>query len=222
MATPKGAVPNSFHTYNRWDVISAFHKELRRGDVEQATYWLEVMLSGGGTDSNGKSRVRFYVMDYLFRACGEELAPSHPSAIACFDYIAKCMSYPDGIRVYHLYYAVSKFCAAKKWWFDEEGKDLRKLWAKHAKALHENKFREIPDYAHDKHTSRGAMLLQSNPQKMDRRWEGTWAGMVWRSKAAELAENDGVDSLDGYTWDEIWNVVPKELEFWEWMEKDVC
>lgn len=49
--------------YDRYEVISAFHKELRRGDTEKAYYWGTVLADGGS---------KKYPLQYMFKVATEE------------------------------------------------------------------------------------------------------------------------------------------------------
>jgi hypothetical protein len=210
MAT--GGIPNTFLKYSRWDVISAFHKELRRGDIEQATYWLQVMIDGGAPFP--------YIANYLWQVASEELALDEETRDVV-NYIAWCRNFSGHIFPYHLYYATALFCKAKKWWEDDLASELRQLWAKHAKAMKDQSFQDIPEYAHDKHTAKGKKLVAAG--EADRRWEGSWAGMVFRREAWMIAQKTGRDIKD-IAWDEVWGSPEgkKNLAFWEFMEANVC
>src|SRR5690606_5957362 len=102
--------PTSMLGRSRWDVVSAFHKELRRGDFEQATYWMQVMLEAHTPVS--------YIITYLWRIASEELAPDQLEVV---NYLAHLRANDTEIYPYHLYYAVLLFCRAKKWWEDDDG-----------------------------------------------------------------------------------------------------
>lgn len=218
----KSAIPPKFHHYSRWDVISAFHKELRRGDYENASYWLQVMISGGAPTG--------YLVTYLWQIASEELAPSEMDVV---NYLAHLRANISNLFPYHLYYAVLKFCRAKKWWEDADGKLAREMWAKHALNIEAGKFRDIPHYAHDKHTARGRALLARG--EADRRWEGTWTGMVFRSEAHDLLEQERQEAeargeqpnrtrIDEVTWNEVWGrpEAKGQLEFWDQNGDKVC
>lgn len=223
VATGKGGIPTAFLKYNRWDVISAFHKELRRGDIEKATYWLEVMTKGGAPDT--------YILSYLWHIGPEELSLHETELMT---WLGAVRSNVDKVSAYFKYYAVIRFCQAKKWWQCEDSKRARELWAKNQKELYDAErgtatYRDFPAYVHDKHTSKGQHALKNGTA--DQRLEGSWAGMVWRAEAQAILDTERMDAeardekpvrkeLIDVTWDEVWSQ-PKakgQLEFWTWME----
>jgi hypothetical protein len=205
MAT-KG-IPMTFLKYSRWDVVSSLHKEIRRGDYERASYWLVVMMRGGSPTA--------YIAGYFFQIVYEELAPSEVEAMLFAGMLRENL---DKVNPYHLLYGLFLLCKGKKWWECPDGRMIREMWAKHALTVDAEKYREIPHYAHDKHTSKGKRLIAEGTA--DRRWEGTWAGMVYRAEAQKQAEADGM-TLDEMSWDAVWNRLGN-LNFWENAGAKIC
>ena len=203
----KGGLPETVCGYSRYEVVSAFHKELRKGDVKKATYWLQVMLSGGVG--------AWYIANYLWWIHAEELAMEEVHG-DFGTYLAALNQHGSKADPYQLYYAVIRFCKAKKWWECEESTKMRLLWAKYAKILKENNEEEkleIPYYAHDRHTAKGKALMKAG--KADLRYSGTWMGMIWRRKAMEQFGRIDVP------WEDVkWE--DGELEFWQYMEDNIC
>jgi len=206
-AKARDGLPVKLCGYDRWEAVSSFHKELRRGDKEQATYWLQVLLDGGMGES--------YVANYLWWISGEELAISEVHGNFGI-YLGMLNTHGKKADPYQLYYAVMEFCDARKWWEDDESILMRDLWAKNAKAIKEKDTEEmllIPDYALDGHTRKGKALMKDG--KADLRYSGCWQGMIWRQKAMEQFGTILIP------WEDVkWE--PGELEEWEYMEKNIC
>ena len=161
--------------YNKFEVISSFHKELRRGDFEQASYWIEVLIQGKASGA--------YLSGYIASIIGEELC-------LCDTTIAlKIKSYLNYKKMctYSLIAAVHLFCESKKWWFCEQCATRRLIQRRNVKEIMSDKKREIPNYAHDIHTRLGKMLWEKG--SADKRWSGTWEGMFWRRKCVEQGKD---------------------------------
>lgn len=205
----KGGLPQTFFHLDRWSVISSFHKELRRGDLDQALYWLQFMRDGGAPNA--------YLVRYLWEICAEELAVTELDVV---NYIANCRAQLDRLNDYHFYQMVTLFVQAKKWWECEVSTKMRELRFQHVQTIREaKKYREVPHYAHDKHTTTGKKLVAEG--KADRRWEGTWTGMFWRRRAFVLAQEKGV-SIDTITWADVWDADPAFYQLSEHVEAKVC
>lgn len=203
----KSALPGSVCGYSRYEAVSSFHKELRRGDVEKATYWLETLITGGAPS--------WYIANYLYWISAEELAIEEVHG-GFGTYLANLNTHGTKADPYQLYYATMRFCKAKKWWEDEESILMRKLWAENVRVLKQkekDKMLDVPLYAHDRHTSKGKTLMQKG--EADLRYSGMWQGMIWRQKAFEQHGTIDVE------WDEVtWE--KDEYDFWVWMENEIC
>lgn len=203
----KGGLPGSVCGYSRYEAVSAFHKELRRGDMQKATYWLSVLMEGGCPS--------WYIANYLYWISAEELAMEEVHGDFGI-YLANLNTHGTKADPYQLYYAVMRFCKAKKWWEDEHSIYMRRLWAENVRVLkqkEEDKMLDIPRYAHDRHTSKGKSLVTKG--EADLRYAGQWQGMIWREKAFEQHGTIDVE-WDAVTWGE------GELDFWTWMENHIC
>lgn len=194
--------PKMKFNLDRYEVISAFHKELRRGDVEKAWYWLEVMIqSNFGV---------WYINNYLLNIIGEEICCCDPQFIvglkAYFNPSNK--NYDD----YLLYAGVDIFCNSKKFWECERCWQRKVYEARYKKNIQEGKkpLYEIPFYALDKHTLRGKQI---SDEKKDKRFSGTWESMYFRRKCIE----QGFD-LNSIKWNQV-KLDEEELKFFRELDK---
>jgi len=192
--------------YDRWEAVSSFHKELRRGSTQKATYWLQVLLEGG--------MPAWYVANYLWWIHGEELSMKEVHGDFGI-YLAVLNTHGKKADPYQLYYAVIRFCKAEKWWEDEASVEMRLFWAKNAEALKKDRkhLHDVPEYAYDSHTRVGKQRMKDGTA--DLRYSGTWMGMMWRAKAYAQFKTIDVE-WDTVAWEE------GELEHWQMMEKEVC
>ena len=88
--------------YNVFIAISAFHKELRRGDTEAAHYWAAVVVAHRG---------RHGIINYLRNIIFEETRD-----INLLAYILKLSTYGKSISAKDMFNAVARFAAAPKKW----------------------------------------------------------------------------------------------------------
>ncbi len=88
--------------YNKYETISAFHKELRRGDFEKAWFW--------GMIASAQRRIRG-VMQYLLNIVYEE---TRDHELASF--LIKARSSDRYHNLKDMTKAIAWFCAAKKKW----------------------------------------------------------------------------------------------------------
>ena len=88
--------------YNRFEVVSAFHKELRRGDFEKAWFWGLMLANFRGTHG---------VFHYLLNIVYEETRDHELAA-----YLLKVRNDPRQRTIEKLSQAISWFCASKKKW----------------------------------------------------------------------------------------------------------
>lgn len=115
--------------YNAFEAVSAFHKELRRGDVEQALYWAMVMIP-----HRGKHGVMNYMRNIIFEET-RDLQLAH--------YIFNMSSYGKSIPLLNMQRAVIRFCRAPKKWdlpwrmeiFLDEQRGYRELIKKYTAAV---------------------------------------------------------------------------------------
>lgn len=90
------------HRYNPFEAISAFHKELRRGDFKHAWFWALVITTKRSIPGTFK-----YMLNIIY-----EETRDHDLA----NYLLDCLGSPRMQTFTSLSRAVSWFCAAKKKW----------------------------------------------------------------------------------------------------------
>jgi len=89
--------------YNPWETVSAFHKELRRGDFERAWFWGLILSAKRGMDG---------IIKYLLNIIYEETR-DHDLAEHLIQTIRKGR---DGITLSDMARCIGWFCKAKKKW----------------------------------------------------------------------------------------------------------
>lgn len=180
--------------FDRYEVISAFHKSMRKGDVLQSWYWLQIMIDSGNTFGV------YYINNYILGIIAEELC------ICDIDVVAGLKSYlnPMAKKIddYMLYAAVDIFCSLPKFWECERCWERKVNHAKNISNIREGKksLYDIPYYAFDRHTLKGSKLPEN---KIDWRYSGTWIGMLWRRKCVEQGKD-----INTTAWNEV--VLDKE------------
>jgi len=113
--------------YNAFEAVSAMHKELRRGDVEQALYWAMVMIP-----HRGKHGVINYMRNIIFEETRD---------LALANYIFAMSSYGQSVTLLNMQRAIVRFCHAPKKWqlphrlpiFINEQRGYKKLVAKYGR-----------------------------------------------------------------------------------------
>ena len=88
--------------YNAFEAVSSFHKELRRGDVDQALYWATIVVAHRG---------RHGVINYMRNIIFEETRD-----LALANYVFAMSSYGKSVSQLHMQRAVIRFCRAPKKW----------------------------------------------------------------------------------------------------------
>lgn len=117
--------------YNIYEVCSAFHKELRRGDLNNAWYWAQILIT-----MRGMSGIIRYMVNITY-----EETRNHLLAKALLD----CFEHPKEITIKDCFKFISWFCDSKKKW------DLGR-WRYHHFFFHEmlgGYFRLINDFGQD-------------------------------------------------------------------------
>lgn len=179
--------------YDQFEVVSALRKTIKLGDVEQAIYWLNVLLENGLAKKAARN---------LWIMAAEDI--DEPMvvlrAFAVFQMVNK-VGETD-----HLFFLVSAMCsapdrdlaepksvaaqlvelahamtAARKWWETHEGREVDRLWSKAIGDLKDpGRRRPIPDVALDQHTRRGKQLARQGawgkPGQLRDELSGTDAG----------------------------------------------
>lgn len=188
--------------YDKYEVISSFHKELRRKDKAKATWWLQVMLDCGES--------AWYLSNYIAGAINEELCLCDGMGVIG---IKSTLNYKT-LDEYGLYMATMKFVDYKKWWECDYCSQLRDLWGENLKIIRNDKpssFEKIPEYAIDRHTRQGKSKIESGAP-VDRRWEGSWLGMWFRRNAFLKAKKEGCDIDDFKKLSDV--LSQEEIKYW--------
>jgi len=139
-----GNVPRTVNGHNLFEVVSGLQKAIRRGQVDDALYWATDM------DLSGFSG---YLWRRLFIIACEDIGLANPDAItqvnALFNaYHAQKPSKNQGPKRLMLAQAVIVLATSPKSRLVDDAMVVH-YWD------HENQYREVPDYALDKHTSKG-------------------------------------------------------------------
>jgi replication-associated recombination protein RarA len=168
--------------YDFYEVISAFRKEIKLGRVEDAIYWLTVILTH--SESGAKTAAK-----QLWVVAAEDIDDDIVvlRAFAVYQMAGK-VSETD-----HLYHLTAKMCRANKWFETAEGVSVDYLWSKATGDI-KNHPKQIPSYALDEHTSIGARAKKQGKQ-IDNRFSGHDYG---RQQTKWMYDRDGKISPDEY------------------------
>lgn len=180
--------------YDRYEVISAWIKEMRRGDAEGSVYWARIMLEAGDL-GRGNAEVG-YMCKRLQIFATEDLCPMEDWAVSYASGMSKCAH-----ETHAVLWFTFRMALAKKWWETEPGLFLRSLTVKLKSEIHSwsrgkvfdwptgrwreakpeevSKKRPIPSYAVDIHCWRGKELNRKQ-LPMDERWSGNGVGIAER------------------------------------------
>lgn len=181
----QGYTPPPLGPYEYHEVLSALRKEIKLDRPEQAIYWLNVLLTYGGSPAPKSAAKQLWIMS------AEDIDDQAVVMRAFAVYqMSTVVSEAD-----NLYFLVFQMCRARKWWEHHDGREVDRLWAK---AIGDLKVAErnlpIPGYALDRHTRRGWAIFKQSGQ-FDDRFSGTDLG---RTKTCYLLDRDGRISPDGY------------------------
>lgn len=88
--------------FNAFEVVSAFHKELRRGDTEKAIYWATMLIA-----HRGKHGIVTYMRNILFEETRD---------LNLARYILKISSFGKSVDILDVQRGVRRFCEAPKKW----------------------------------------------------------------------------------------------------------
>lgn len=168
--------------YNYYEVISALRKEIKLGRVEDAIYWLHVLLTYNESGAKIAAK-QLWIMaaEDVF----DELVVLRAHAV--YQMTAK-VGETD-----HLYFLVARMCRAEKWWESCIGSEVDYLWAKASGDIKQHP-KPIPSYALDEHTSKGALAKKAGKQ-IDNRFSGHDYG---RQQTKYIYDRDGTLSPDEY------------------------
>ena len=154
--------------YRKDEVVSAWIKEMRIGNIENAFYWTRVILK----DLNlGLRYVLRRLAIFAFEdAWGAEPAMYVAAAIECAGATRSKWS-PEGDGNIPLV-LVEYMCRCKKFWEVEEGRRREAMYGKTREEFKDGEPREIPSYALDIHTREG----RRRGEDADCRFSGNYAG----------------------------------------------
>ena len=174
--------------YDAFEVRSAFIKSIRLGKVEDAIYWLEVMLIGGAKPKNIAKRMMVDSQE-----AGLGISPAVYS-----ETVYNILKNTDDGAIDALFQLTVYLCNCKKWWEDEIMREYVRKWISIRHDVEKVSKRQlparpIPKYAIDIHTRRGK-IQQSMGESIDDRFSGTIEGqfkmMKLYEKNGRLDEND--------------------------------
>ena len=154
--------------YRKDEVVSAWIKEMRIGNIENAFYWTRVILK----DLNlGLGYILRRLAIFAFEdAYGPEPAMFVAAAIACAN-ATRSKWRPEGDGNIPLV-LVEYMCRCPKFWEVEEGRQREALFKKTREEFKNSPPREIPSYALDVHTKAGRRMRD----EADCRFSGNFAG----------------------------------------------
>jgi replication-associated recombination protein RarA len=166
--------------YDEKELISAWIKEMRLGNVENAFYWLNVLLEGGCNQWYIAKRLAIFAVEDCF----------DPQSIilgaAIFNGIAG-----KGFDSNALWQGTYWMCKAPKFWESEEGRveyeaTCWKVMDEYEKGVR----REMSSYALDFHTKTGHELRKAG-KSVDTRYSGNrWGRQFMCKQFAELGRLD--------------------------------
>lgn len=180
--------------FDRYEVISAWIKEMRRGSTEDAVYWARIMLEAGDL-GRGNAEVNYMVKRLQIFAT-EDLCPMEDWAVSYAAGMSKCAH-----ETHAVLWFTYRLTLAKKWWETEHGLNIRTMtvvlkseihsWCRNqvfdwtagrwrpVKEGEQQKKRPVPPYAVDIHTWRGKRLVERK-EACDERWSGNGVGIAER------------------------------------------
>jgi hypothetical protein len=170
--------PIKYGPYDGLEVISAMRKSIKLGDVEQAIYWLNVVLEFAGPSAQAT------VAKQLWIVAAEDVDDPMVvvRAFAVMQNVGR-VSETD-----HLVFLAAQMCRAPKWWETPEGREVDRLWSKAVGDLKDpGRQRPMPVWGLDRHT-RGGWERRRHGLVMDDRFSGTDRG---RAKTSYLFQRDG-------------------------------
>lgn len=169
-----------FGPYPFYEVLTTLRKEIKLGHVEEAVYWANVIL----TFRDGK-KGQETLAKQLWIMSAEDMYGTEV-ALRCFIFLQTAGKVAETDQALYL---VAWMCKAPKWWESEEGRAVDIAWAKAIGDLKDPATqRPIPEYALDRHCSRGWANFKRTGEFEDR-YSGTDLG---RQKTVFLFLRDGV------------------------------
>ncbi len=140
--------------YEKDQVVSAWIKEMRLGNVEDALYWTEVILEE--LKLGHKYLMRRLAIFAFEDAMDSDFVQYVAAGLACCP-VTRSRYAPEGDA--NIGYAlVEAACRASKFWETQEGRDRERAWAKVERDLQNGVRKGIPTYGRDMHTQAGRAL----------------------------------------------------------------
>lgn len=163
MAEKKEGKPKyDYGEYSRDEVISAFIKEMRLGDFDAASYWLNVMFTAKETHWYIAKRLVIFAAEDAFDPQALQIAGALASVVTA-----------RMVDENWLWQTTYWMCKARKFWECSEGRDdFERTGCAAWEALKNGYHRKIPEYAIDSHTKRG------REDGIDERFSGTYTGRM--------------------------------------------
>ena len=173
--------------YDYYETISALRKCIKLGNVEDSIYWTHVVLTCH------KSGARIVAKQLWIMACEDIFDEAVVLRAFAVYQMAGKVDETD-----HIFFLVARMARAKKWWEEPLGVEVDYLWAKATGDL-KNRPKEIPPFALDLHTAKGA-IAKKRGLAFDDRFSGTDAG---RQQTKYMYDRDGFISPDSYLDDQF-------------------
>lgn len=164
--------------YDGFEVVSALRKSIKLGDVEQAIYWLHVVLEHGGNGAQATAARQLWIV----------AAEDVDDPVVVLRSAAVLQMVGKVAETDHLFFLAAQMCRARKWWSTPEGRETERAWSRAVGDLRDpERRRPIPVWALDRHT-RGGWERERAGIGMDDRFSGDDRG---RAKTRFLFERDG-------------------------------
>jgi replication-associated recombination protein RarA len=174
--------------YDYYETISALRKCIKIGNVEDSIYWAHVILT------YHKSGARI-IAKQLWIMASEDIFNEAVvlRAFAVYQMAGKVE------ETDHIFFLVARMARSTKWWEEPLGVEVDYLWAKATGDL-KKRPKEIPPFALDLHTAKGA-IAKKHGRAYDDRYSGTDAG---RQKTKWLWDKHGRLDSDDYPDEDFW------------------
>lgn len=174
--------------YDYYETISALRKCIKLGMVEDSIYWANVILTYN--ESGAK-----IIAKQLWIMAAEDIFDEAVvlRAFAVYQMAGKVK------ETDHIFFLVARMARAEKWWESPLGSEVDYLWAKATGDL-KKRPKEIPSFALDTHTAKGA-IAKKRGYAIDDRFSGTDAG---RQKTKYLYDRDQRLDPDEYPDEQFW------------------
>lgn len=184
--------------FSKSEVVSAFIKSMRFGDLEEASYWCTVLLENNISET--------YIAKRLAIFAAEDCFDSELMVLANSVYLMYEIKIGNSNMFWQVLY---RCCKAKKFWEMSEGKEYEETINRAAKRYKTNGIEKIPRWAIDAHTRKYYELIENGRNKeTDERFSGNDIGRLHMIKMHQKYRRISPDIID----DEIWEEAKKEIE----------